>query len=227
MLAVLDPLRDLTIQSLFIRFLIALICGALVGFQRGKKKHPAGLRTHALVVIGAASVMVVSQYLTVALGNGGDLSRMGSQVVSGIGFLGAGTVMVTGKSQVKGLSTAAGLWASACMGLAIGAGYYEAGVLMCALILVVLVGLNKIDENFIKTEVNINLFVEFDDRLEFGSIVRVLKANELGINEITDIEKENGRNRSMIISLSGKDERIEFVKKELDMLEGMGYVEVI
>ena len=171
--------------------------------------------------------MVVSQYLTVALGNGGDLSRMGSQVVSGIGFLGAGTVMVTGKSQVKGLSTAAGLWASACMGLAIGAGYYEAGVLMCALILVVLVGLNKIDENFIKTEVNINLFVEFDDRLEFGSIVRVLKANELGINEITDIEKENGRNRSMIISLSGKDERIEFVKKELDMLEGMGYVEVI
>jgi len=227
MLGLFDPLRDLTLQSLIIRFLLALMCGGLIGFQRGKKKHPAGLRTHALVSIGAASVMVVSQYLMVALGNIGDLSRMGAQVISGIGFLGAGTVMVTGKSQVKGLSTAAGLWASACMGLAIGAGYYEAGILMCVLIFAVLVGLNKIDENFIKTEVNINIFVEFDDRLEFSNIVKILKSNELGINEITDIEKEKGRNRSMIISLNGKDDSISFVKAELNDLEGVVYAEQI
>ncbi|MBE6008797.1 MAG: MgtC/SapB family protein [Lachnospiraceae bacterium] len=227
MLSFFEPLRYLTLEALIIRFLLALLCGGLIGFQRGIRKHPAGLRTYALVSIGAASVMVVSQYLEVALGNIGDLSRMGAQVISGIGFLGAGTVIVTGKSQVKGLSTAAGLWASACMGLAIGAGYYEAGILMCALIFAVLVGLNKIDENFIKTEININIFVEFDERLEFGSIVKVLKANELGINEIADIIKENGRNRSMIISLSGKDDSIGSVKMELNELEGIIYAEQI
>lgn len=227
MLDFFEPLRCLTMESLFLRFLLALLCGGLIGFQRGTRKHPAGLRTYTLVCIGAASVMVVSQYLSVVLGNSGDLSRMGAQVISGIGFLGAGTVIVTGRSQVKGLSTAAGLWASACMGLAIGAGYYEAGILMCILIFAVLVGLNKIDENFIKPEINTNIFVEFDERLEFADIVKVLKANELGIIEITDIVKECGRNRSMMISLSGKDESISFVKTELNALEGMIYAEQI
>ncbi len=227
MLSFFEPLRYLTLEALFVRFMLALLCGGLIGFQRGIRKHPAGLRTYTLVSIGAASVMVVSQYLSVELGNSGDLSRMGAQVISGIGFLGAGTVIVTGKSQVKGLSTAAGLWASACMGLAIGAGYYEAGILMFVLIFAILVGLNKIDENFIKTDISTNIFVEFDERLEFGSIIKVLKANELGINEITDIIKEDGRNRSMIISLSGKDDSIGFVKTELKELEGMIYAEQI
>ncbi len=227
MLEFLDPLRALTLESLLLRFLLAIICGGLVGFQRGIKKHPAGLRTHALVCLGAASVMIVSQYLAVALGSTGDISRMGAQVVSGIGFLGAGTVMVTGKSQVKGLSTAAGLWASACMGLAVGAGFYEAGILMVVFILVILVGLNKIDENFIKTEININVFIEFDERLEFSSIVKVLRTNELGINEITDVEKSEGRKRSMILSLSGKDDQLGWVKNELNKLDGVTYAEQI
>lgn len=227
MLIIFDGLRDLNMLSLALRLVLALFCGGIIGFQRGRKNHPAGLRTHALVCIGAASAMIVNQYIAFYTGNGSDMARMGAQVISGIGFLGAGTVIFTGKSQVKGLSTAAGLWASACMGLAIGIGYYEAGIIMCLLILIVLVWFNKLDESFVKTEMAINIFVEFDGRLSFGNIIKVIKANGLGVNDISDIEKGEGRNRAVMIELNGKNEQIGNIIKELNELEGIIYADTV
>lgn len=101
--------------------------------SRGKRQHAAGLRTHLLVCIGAASVMMTSLYQAQNLGVPGDAFRMPAQVVSGVGFLGAGSILVTGKRHVTGLTTAAGLWASACMEAA-GAGFYEGALMMCVLI---------------------------------------------------------------------------------------------
>ena len=103
---------------MLVRFAIALLGGGIIGMSRGKRQHAAGLRTHLLVCIGAASVMMTSLYQAQNLGVPGDAFRMPAQVVSGVGFLGAGSILVTGKRHVTGLTTAAGLWASACMGLA-------------------------------------------------------------------------------------------------------------
>ena len=133
-------LRELNMASLLLRLILAMLCGGLLGLERGRKRRPAGSRTYMLVCLGAALTMVLSQYeyvmlttewadVSTELGIRTDVARFGAQVVNGIGFLGAGTIMITGRQQIKGLTTAAGLWASACMGLAIGAGFYESVLL--------------------------------------------------------------------------------------------------
>lgn len=138
-------LREINLLSIFFRLTLATICAGIIGHERGKKKQPAGFRTHIVVCIGATMVMLTSQYMTDVLGYAGDPARLGAQVISGIGFLGAGTIIVIGRKQVKGLTTAAGLWACACMGLAIGIGFYEAAVIACVYILGVVTVLHKID----------------------------------------------------------------------------------
>lgn len=135
MIECLNSLRELSVFSIFFRFLLATGCSAVIGYERSKSCHAAGLRTHIVVCIGAASVMLLSQYLSIYTNSNADPARLGAQVISGIGFLGAGTIVITGHQRgqrVKGLTTAAGLWASACMGLLIGGGFYEAAVIMCA-----------------------------------------------------------------------------------------------
>lgn len=119
----------------FLKLFIACVLGGLVGFQRESSNRPAGFRTHILVCVGSALVMITSQYIfdvykgVTTL----DPARLGAQVISGIGFLGAGTILRDG-STVKGLTTAAGLWAVACIGIAIGAGFYSGGITAALLV---------------------------------------------------------------------------------------------
>ena len=109
--------------SVLVRLFCAAICGGIIGFERGLKGRPAGLKTFSLVCIGATMVMVTNEYIMIYVSGGsGDAARMAAQVISGIGFLGAGTIMVTGANQVKGLTTAAALWVTAALGITIGAG---------------------------------------------------------------------------------------------------------
>lgn len=123
-----ELLQELNWISITVRLLLALICGGILGIEREKKRRPAGLRTYMLVCVGAAFVMITNEYMSFKY-EGVDPSRMGAQVISGIGFLGAGTIIVTGRNRVKGLTTAAGLWAAACIGLAAGAGFYSGQLL--------------------------------------------------------------------------------------------------
>ncbi|MFO7611831.1 MAG: MgtC/SapB family protein [Clostridia bacterium] len=107
-----------------LRILMALVCGGIIGYEREYKNRPAGLRTHMMVCIGSALVMITSQYLYEKYAPGTmDPARLGAQVISGIGFLGAGTI-IRERFSVKGLTTAATLWVVACIGIAIGSGYY-------------------------------------------------------------------------------------------------------
>ena len=117
-------LRELNWASIVLRLTLAILCGGIIGIERGRKGRTAGFRTHVLVCIGATLTVLTNQYMMQYFG-GGDPARLGAQVINGIGFLGAGTIIVTGRHKVKGLTTAAGLWASACLGVAIGAGFYE------------------------------------------------------------------------------------------------------
>lgn len=112
------------LRAALLRVLAASVCGGLIGLERELKGRPAGLKTFSLVCIGAALAMVTNEYIARMSGGNEDLARMAAQVISGIGFLGAGTIIVTGTNQIRGLTTAAALWVTAALGICIGAGFY-------------------------------------------------------------------------------------------------------
>lgn len=136
MFSAIDAARDITFATTLQRLLLAFLCGAAIGFERSYKNRPAGFRTHILVCLGAASASMTGIYLYLNLGMPTDISRLGAMVVSGLGFLGAGTIIVTRNRSVKGLTTAAGLWTSGIVGLSIGAGFYEGAVIATVMVLV-------------------------------------------------------------------------------------------
>lgn len=170
--------------SIVIRLLAATLCGGLLGMERERKKRPAGLRTYILVCMGAALVIMTNIYITDLYGTG-DPTRLAAQVVSGIGFLGAGTIIVTTRNRVRGLTTAAGLWASACMGIAIGAGFYIGACAGCIIVFLVMTVLHGLDERFLAKAKRISLYVEFSDNAVLSAFMQYIK--ERGIR-IADLE---------------------------------------
>lgn len=190
-------LRELNTVSIIVRLTLATICAGILGHERGKKKRPAGFRTHIVVCIGATMVMVTSQYMTDVLGITTDASRMGAQVISGIGFLGAGTIMVVGSNQVKGLTTAAGLWACACMGLAIGIGFYEGAIITCIYLLAVVTFLHKLDLYSRTHSRVIEVYVELNDIFGITNFMNMVKSDGTKISNI-EVKKNNTLERNMI-----------------------------
>lgn len=193
-------LFNLNIFSLLIRLCLSIICGGIIGIQRSYKGIPAGFRTHMLVCLGATLSMVIGQFIYCMFENT-DISRIGSQVISGIGFLGAGTILITGTNKVKGLTTAAGLWASACMGLAIGIGYYEAAILSCILIFIVSTIMHKVDKLIAHKTKHIILYIEFIDILYLSKYLRNLHTINITIKEFEIINKNNQDRISVITTL--------------------------
>ena len=178
--------------DMLLRLFVAAFCGGLIGIERGKKRRAAGFRTHMLVCMGAALTMVLGIYLhhMVASGLWGlanpesyriDVSRFGAQVINGIGFLGAGTIIVTGRQQVKGMTTAAGFWASACTGLPIGAGFYSAALIACVLILLTIVLFSRLESWILSRSRNINLYIEFDSMDGISEIVKTTNEQNVRI----------------------------------------------
>ena len=192
MLSQLDYLRDFNTASVFVRLLLALLLGGLIGLDRALRHRPAGPRTYALVCVGAALTMVLSQYeyvmlttewapMAEAVGLKTDVSRFGAQVINGIGFLGAGTVIATNPQKVKGLTTASGLWASACLGLVVGSGFYEAALFAFLLIVITMWLLRPLEEVIIERSRNINIYVEFRSIADMGEILKTIKDQDINI----------------------------------------------
>jgi putative Mg2+ transporter-C (MgtC) family protein len=140
-------LFDIIYVNYVIRIIVAGLCGGLIGYERDAHGSAAGLRTHILVCVGAMLAMATGVFTS--LHYGGDASRIGAQVVSGIGFLGAGTIIVH-RGHISGLTTAAGLWASACIGLALGTGFYEAAIVGTLAVIFAERGLRDISKNIMK-----------------------------------------------------------------------------
>ena len=195
MIAALDYLRQLNAVSLLFRLALAMFFGGMIGMERERKRRPAGFRTYMLVCLGATLAAIVSQYNFIMLnttfyetmkevGRTTDVSRIGAKVIGGIGFLGAGTVIVTGRQEVKGLTTAAGLWASACMGLAIGAGFYECVVLAFVLIFLCIRLLPPLESMMVERARNMNIYVEFTSMDDVGRIIGQIKAQNAQIYEV-------------------------------------------
>lgn len=167
-------LQEVNSITTIFRILLALLLGGVLGIERGMKNRPAGMRTYMLVCIGSCMIMLTNQYVFQTLGSG-DPVRMGAQVVSGIGFLGAGTIMVTRHSQIRGLTTAAGLWAAAAVGLAVGIGFYEAAVGGSIAIFIVLTLLNKLDDAMHRNTKNIELYIELSANTSLMTFMGLLK----------------------------------------------------
>ena len=195
----LTNLREFNFASIVLRLLLAMFCGGYIGLERGRKRRAAGFRTYMLVSLGSALTMLLGQYEFHMLqnvwgqtaefaGNKIDVARFGAQVINGIGFLGAGTIIVTGKQEVKGLTTAAGLWASACMGLAIGAGFYECMLLAFLLIFLSIRLLPAIETFIIENARNMNLYIEFHSLDDIGEILSQVKRFDIQIYDV-DISK--------------------------------------
>ncbi len=132
----LDGIRALGFGAVLAKTLTACLCGTLIGLERSSKNRPAGFRTHILVCLAAAVAALTSLYMYLAMKLPSDVSRISGQVISGLGFIGAGAIIITKRLTIKGLTTAAGLWTTGIIGLAIGSGYYELGLLGTALVLV-------------------------------------------------------------------------------------------
>lgn len=180
-------IRELTLGSIAIRILVSIVLGGIIGVERGMKNRPAGLRTYMLVCMGSCVVMLINQYTSQAFGTG-DPVRLGAQVISGIGFLGAGTIVVTSHNQIKGLTTAAGLWASACIGLAIGIGLYEVAIIGGIGIFLVLTVLHEMDYFMRSRTRMVDAYIELDQSVNLGKFIRSIREQDL---EISNIQREH------------------------------------
>lgn len=179
-------LREVTYLAVALRILAAAFLGGMMGLERGLKNRAAGLRTYMLVCVGACLIMLTNQFIYQTYGTG-DPVRMGAQVVSGIGFLGAGTIIVTRRNQIKGLTTAAGLWAAAGVGLALGIGFYEGALAGALTVLVVMTLLQRMDNKMHSKTRALDIYFELSDAVSLGDFLRNVRALEL---EICDVQKE-------------------------------------
>ncbi|MCI8690964.1 MAG: MgtC/SapB family protein [Oscillibacter sp.] len=201
MLSVLDGLRGVTLLSAALRLLLAMACGGLIGLERAFKRRPAGFRTHILICMGAAMTTLTSQYLYLYMGLYTDMARLGAQVVAGIGFIGAGTIMVTSRQRVKGLTTAAGLWASAIVGLALGGGFYEGGLLATVLILTAELLFSRLEYRMLQASPEISLFVEYNGSECLEAVLHLYRELDLKILNMSIVNSEPGCTRSAMFAL--------------------------
>ncbi|MFV0497864.1 MAG: MgtC/SapB family protein [Candidatus Fimivivens sp.] len=180
-----DFLRDLTTLSVTVRMLLAVFCGGLIGIEREHRRRPAGFRTHILICLGAAMTTLTSQYLFLNMAYPTDIARLGAQVIAGIGFIGAGTIIVTRRRRVKGLTTAAGLWACAIIGLACGAGYYEGALFATFLVLLAEMIFSKLEYWMLRNSPEMNLYVEYSQGHSLEGVINRIRESNI---KITDLE---------------------------------------
>lgn len=213
-------LSGLNMLSVSVRMLLAMILCGLIGIERGIKNRPAGFMTYLLVGCGSTLIMITNQYIS-ELYSGVDPTRMAAQVVSGIGFLGAGTIITTSKNEIRGLTTAAGLWAAAAVGLAVGIGFYYAAIFGEVLILISLTWLKKIDI-YIKTHAKvIEIYLEYNKDFYMKNLLEYFDENDyeyfdLEIGKVKTLNEDFG---SMNFLLD--------LKRKVNHAEIMGQIEQI
>ena len=212
-------LREVTYLAVALRIFAAVFIGGILGLERGMKHRPAGLRTYMLVCVGACVIMLTNQYTFQMFGSG-DPVRMGAQVVSGIGFLGAGTIIVTRRNQIKGLTTAAGLWAAAGVGLALGVGFYEAAIAGTLAVFVVMALLQKTDNKLHRHSKQLEAYIELRG-ITLGDFLRTMREADIEVSDVQreSSEDENSDVRAYVVTLKGKTRKshLELMEKVLEI----------
>ena len=183
MLTFLNPLRELTFLSILLRMLIACLCGTLIGLERSAKNRPAGFRTHILVCMGAAVAATTGIYLVKGLSLPADVTRLSGQIITGLGFIGAGTIIITKKQTIKGLTTAAGLWTTGIIGVAIGSGYFELGIVGTLLVLIAESWLSRVTSKMQK-QPEYTVEVLYNDKDALDHVLRYCKDSHMSITSL-------------------------------------------
>lgn len=228
MFTLFDPLRDMTFLSVAVRMLLALTCGGMIGIEREYKRRPAGFRTHIMICMGAAMTTLTSQYLHVCMGYYTDLARLGAQVIAGIGFIGAGTIIVTKQKRVKGLTTAAGLWVAAIVGLSIGAGFFEGGILVTALVLLAEILFVKLEYKLLNASRERIYYMEYSGKACLDSVLSVFREHDIRVLniELMRAEEQGDHNASAIFYIrTNKQKKTDNIEAYINEISGLQLVE--
>jgi len=216
-------------SDMLIKLLLSCVLGGIIGIERESVNRPAGFRTHMLVSIGSTLVMMINAIMTSAYGElvNLDPGRFGAAVISGIGFLGAGTIIKEGNS-VKGLTTAASLWTVACIGLAIGAGYYSLSIITTLTVLVILELFARIEKNIIKKRRQLVLRIVSENTP--GQIGKIGDVTGFHKCLIQDIDLDHQSDQTAVITLALKYPKafdLTFLMDDLSALSGLKSVEQV
>lgn len=225
MLHIFDFAREMTLLAVAVRMLTAMVCGGLIGLERELKRRPAGFRTHILICVGASMTILTNLYLYQVMHLYTDISRLGAQVIAGISFIGAGTIIVTKRRRVKGLTTAAGLWAVGIIGLVCGAGYLEMALFASAMVLFAELVLSRLEYRFVRHIKDTNLYVEYESADDIQEIMTTLAGFglEVGDLEISRIQGEDGKMHccAILAMQAGKEDLGRNVIPAVAALEGV------
>ena len=207
--------NELPLYEIILRIVMAIIIGGVIGYERGHQNRPAGFRTHILVCLGAAIVSMIQDQLRVNILKytilhpevaqvlKTDLGRIGAQVVSGIGFLGAGTIM-RDKGIIGGLTTAASIWATGCLGLSIGWGFYYLAIPAGIGIIIVLVTLKKLERYWIENKHIMKIDIQYNKEYSYSDILiknyNIFKEMNVRIKDVTKSIEENKISYNLIVA---------------------------
>lgn len=213
-------MTTIPIPDILLRIALSMVLGGVIGFERERDNQPAGLRTHMILVIGACLAMILS--INIGAVSHTDPGRIAAQVISGIGFLGAGAILRFG-FNVKGLTTATTLWTMAIVGLVIGAGYYWIAIITTIIMLIVLAALNVIEKNYVRVNVIRNIVIDLQDR---KSVLRDLRET---VYKLTDkvmafSVQKNIKSKRLRLELTARfknSEKLEHLIEEISKIEGV------
>ena len=218
-------LAELTYTTAILRLLIAAICGGMVGVEREVHGRAAGLRTHMMVSLGAALTTLIGAFNVDILGiTWADPMRLGAQVISGIGFLGAGTILLKKEnSQITGLTTAAGLWVTAVIGLASGAGFYEGAFFTAVLVTIIFTLVSKLELFMTRKRQRVFVYLEIDGVSSVNHVINAI-TEMVGAKEIQVTPARSGTQGNVGLEALIRIPRKVSITKKLKKLETIDHV---
>ncbi len=215
-------LSDFNYCSILVRIALAAVAGGIVGFERGKHGSAAGLRTHILVCLGSAMTSLITIYIIEYTAMTGDVFRIPAQVISGIGFLGAGMIIIKKSNMITGLTTAAGLWATAVIGIALGYGFYFGAFLATVVCVFTAAFLTRFER---KQKMSVNLYAEIFDTKFAGKIfdeIHKIVSDDVLIEVIPAKSGING-NLGYFITIANSEDFSE-LRAKIEAMEGVAFV---
>lgn len=220
-------MKDWSFLSITLRLVFSVVTGFFIGIDRAMKRRGAGIKTHVLVCLGACLVMITGQFIVLNYSGDMDVSRLGAQVINGVGFLGVGTIIVTGRNQVRGLTTAAGLWACACIGLAIGIGFVDGAIVALLLAMFTFKVLTRVDSIVHHYAKIFDLYIEFDSNQSISEFVNEMHKKQIKISSF-ELGKSkipgDGPNALICIELKERGQRDKLMH-EIRSMEFIRYIE--
>lgn len=209
--------------TLLIRLVTAIICGGIIGLERGGNNHEAGLRTHMVLCLGSALVMITSICISEVYAIPQEVMRMSAQVISGVGFLGAGSIIANG-GKIKGITTAAGLWTTACVGLSVGAGYYILAIFTVLLILFIMIALKPITERLKSNSKQHRFSIEVTTKAFMQQFLEKITKSDIEIVDLRFHNLQNGNIKAEIeVVFVKRSAYIPFITKLSEYEEVVGF----